>query len=107
MLRLPDHKTRPLAISQMPKHIMYRELFCIQFASDVHYESIEIEKRRAAAVQEIRAKEDAFLKAEDAKPLQQQIAELRSKLYAANKDINMLKNHVCSNIDPRPKYPYF
>ena len=102
MVRLPEHKTRALAVSQTPKHIMYRELFCIQFASEIHYQAVEIDKRRAAVEQENKVKELAFLKAEDAKPKDQQIAELRKKLYAAN---DQLRKY---DYDPKiPKFSYY
>lgn len=106
MVRLPDHKTRALALSQTPKHIMYRELFCIRFASEIHYASLEGEKRRAAAEKEKKDKEDSFLRAQGNKPKDQQIAELREKLYAANKILS--SNRFALGLkDPVPAYPYF
>ena len=106
MVRLPEHKTRALALSQTPKHIMYRELFCIKFPSELHYQSVKSDKRRAAAEQVKKDKENTFLATEDAKPKDQQNQELRAKLYEANKLLDRAR-YALQLKEPVPEYPYF
>ena len=106
MVRLPKHKTQALALSQTPKHIMYRELFCIKLPSELHYQSIESDKRRAAAEQVKKDKENTFLATEDAKPKDQQIQELRAKLYEANKLLDRAR-YALQLKEPVPEYPYY
>ena len=85
---------------------MYRELFRIKFASETYYEILETEKRRAVREKEKKDKEDLFLAAENAKPKDQQIQELRAKLYEANKILERAR-YALQLKEPVPEYPYF
>ena len=71
----------------------------------MHHQWIGIKKREDARMVEKKRLEDEFLNRENAKPHAQQIAELRAKLYAANKQSNLYR--YCANGEAAPEYPYF
>lgn len=77
-----------------------------RFPSELYYEVIASMKKEAAEKIEKKRLEDEFLAREDAKPPAQQIAELRAKLYYANRMVNVLRAHV-PHIGPVPAFPYF
>ena len=71
----------------------------------MHHQWIGIKKREDARIVEKKRLEDEFLNRENAKPPAQQIAELRAKLYEANKHANHYR--FCTNGKAAPEFPYF
>lgn len=78
------------------------------FPSDVHHDKIAHIKKMALQKAEEKKKEDLFLATEAAKPLLQQVLELRNKLWEANKAINTYKEtHYAPHLVARPQFPYY
>ena len=78
---------------------------CKRFPSQMHHQWIGIKKQEDARIVEKKRLEDEFLNRENAKPPAQQIAELRAKLYEANKHANLYR--FCTNGKAAPEFPYF
>ena len=89
------------------KYRVFMDWHSIEFPSVQYLKGIESKRKKEIALAEEKRKELAFLAAEDAKPKDQQIQELRAKLYEANKQIDQLMSHHYIAHQPRPKYPYF
>ena len=89
------------------KYRVYLEWYRVQFPSAAYYREIDSSRKLAAFRAEEKRKEDEFLARESAKPLQQQVNELRAKLYAANKILRTNRFQLCERIAPVPEYPYF
>ncbi len=88
------------------KSRLYREWHLINFPSDIYHRYTASQKRINDAAIEKKRLEDAFFAREDAKPKDQQIAELRAKLYAAYKVLRPT-GYYAPNSNPYPEYPYF
>ena len=106
--REKPHIARAAASSNKTKSELYHEWHCVRtFPSEVHHRYMDTIKRIEAARVKKLQEEFLFLAREDAKPKDQQIAELRAKLYAANKQMNIFKYSLGLNIKAVPEFPYF
>lgn len=90
------------------KGILFQMWHRAIFPSDVHHDKIAHIKKMALQKAEEKKKEDLFLATEAAKPLLQQVLELRNKLWEANKAINTYKEtHYAPHLVARPQFPYY
>lgn len=89
------------------KYRVFLEWYKVQFPSIAYYKEAERTRKRDAERAEEKRKEDAFLAIEDAKPKDQQIAELRAKLYAANKLLHTNRFQLTMRPPPIAEFPYF
>ena len=89
------------------KYRVFLDWYKVDFPSGAYYREAERDRKRAAEKAEEKRKEDKFLAIEDAKPKDQQIAELRAKLYAANKILKDNQYNLSMRLASIPAHPFF
>lgn len=92
-------------IPGIQKWCLYASWHCCRFPSDIHHDWQDSVKRQAAREAEKKAKEASFLMSKDRMTKDEQIAELRAKLYKANAIIS--QHYFRLGVEQPPAAPYF
>ena len=104
IIKYPDlfntHKERD-------KYRVFLDWYKVDFPSGAYIREAERQRKLAEMKAEEKLKKDEFLAIESAKPLQQQIQELRKKLYEANKILNDNYYNLSTRIAKVPVFPFY